>query len=969
MLSVIMIGILIIAAILNILPGVIFKLDSNEISCQPEVLESSGEGKNRHYNSISTFQGDLESKTFTFMGEGSDSSLAVELPENSIIESATVDIEGKYIGGVGGEVITDYTDTVNNKAWEFVNNGQRPPNMAQPANLKANQYNMNDYNAVSNFDGSSKMTQGARNSYPLQLYEFDLSSYYVLNFGVFWTGYYWVWDFDNSEGLNVTIWNRSSSNWEIVGTHYSRFANDHVNIERSFNGPPINYINPVTDILYMAVVGPVSYNQSNMTTRLYTNYISVNITLDPTPLFPEDPFLDVGADGDEDWAYVGELSGEETFSGIDFVNELQEHVDSGGTGGIVNIAFKFGVADRGKLYISNLTIVCITNEGPTCPSNVVSIYFYEDSGWYESTRNVTDYFEDVDDPISNLTYELHGNTSDVWGVITEDYMLNFSSGKNYFGRKEFKISCRDKGIDGIISADDCIVYSSNFNVNVFPSDDPPEITYVNGQRVVDNFFSVIAYEDAGFSLTLDHEDIDGDDIAYSLNITDQALAVDGNIISFQPGQEHVGFFNFTIIGTELNTSDLSDYVDLEIKIYNTNDAPVIESADDIVVDEDVWVNFTVLADDIDLLYDEDEKLTFYTNFSKSDVPSMKWDFDRNNGNFSFLPGNSQVGHYLVNFSVEDRGRKKDWTELGITVNNINDPPVAEPIDFIIDDADEETSKIEKLSVTFQTNTGKDPDLIHGDELAYSWDFDDSDGIDVDAAGQTVLRTYPSAGNYTITLTVSDKMGLKNSTSITIEVFAPIKKEPGDDDDDDVEDDDTGGTGGGGGEVSGSGGVDMWVLIVVAVIAVITAGAVGFIVGLNMMKKKRNDDEDRMNTSPPAFIPLENTPVVQDPEPTVSTSDLAPTPAEGGTPGGQQLPPAETPVTAPPLPTPATSPEEEKPIARVVGRPLPQETETEAAAPEPQTSLPEPPECPKCGKSAQYYPEHKCHWCTGCQDYV
>jgi PKD repeat protein len=45
-------------------------------------------------------------------------------------------------------------------------------------------------------------------------------------------------------------------------------------------------------------------------------------------------------------------------------------------------------------------------------------------------------------------------------------------------------------------------------------------------------------------------------------------------------------------------------------------------------------------------------------------------------------------------------------------------------------------------------------------LVYTWDFDEKDGIQVDAEGQAVKRRFRTAGDYTVTLTVSDKYGLK-----------------------------------------------------------------------------------------------------------------------------------------------------------------------------------------------------------------
>ena len=67
-------------------------------------------------------------------------------------------------------------------------------------------------------------------------------------------------------------------------------------------------------------------------------------------------------------------------------------------------------------------------------------------------------------------------------------------------------------------------------------------------------------------------------------------------------------------------------------------------------------------------------------------------------------------------------------------------------------------------------------------LKYTWDFDDADGIQVDAEGQTVKYRFRTASNdlknpatmrpngeFTITLTVSDAYGLKDPYVTTIKV--------------------------------------------------------------------------------------------------------------------------------------------------------------------------------------------------------
>ena len=66
-------------------------------------------------------------------------------------------------------------------------------------------------------------------------------------------------------------------------------------------------------------------------------------------------------------------------------------------------------------------------------------------------------------------------------------------------------------------------------------------------------------------------------------------------------------------------------------------------------------------------------------------------------------------------------------------------------------------------------------------VSYSWDFDASDGIQVDATGQSASHTYPDNGVYTVTLTVKD--GGDNSAmdnlKVTVNNVAPTLTISGD----------------------------------------------------------------------------------------------------------------------------------------------------------------------------------------------
>ncbi|MCH7904182.1 MAG: hypothetical protein IH944_06395 [Armatimonadetes bacterium] len=52
-------------------------------------------------------------------------------------------------------------------------------------------------------------------------------------------------------------------------------------------------------------------------------------------------------------------------------------------------------------------------------------------------------------------------------------------------------------------------------------------------------------------------------------------------------------------------------------------------------------------------------------------------------------------------------------------------------------------------------------------LRYTWDFDSSDGVDIDSEGRVVRRTFRVSGDFIVTLTIHDAYGLKEPYSTII----------------------------------------------------------------------------------------------------------------------------------------------------------------------------------------------------------
>jgi endoglucanase len=88
---------------------------------------------------------------------------------------------------------------------------------------------------------------------------------------------------------------------------------------------------------------------------------------------------------------------------------------------------------------------------------------------------------------------------------------------------------------------------------------------------------------------------------------------------------------------------------------------------------------------------------------------------------------------------------------------VNQPPVAS---F---DASPLTGT-EPLTVTFDAGNSYDPDE---DQIVFSWNFGDG----TSASGESEEHTFPTAGTYTVILTVTDESGLSDMESVTIQVVS------------------------------------------------------------------------------------------------------------------------------------------------------------------------------------------------------
>jgi hypothetical protein len=444
--------------------------------------------------------------------------------------------------------------------------------------------------------------------------------------------------------------------------------------------------------------------------------------------------------------------------------------------------------------------VIIPNAAPTLISGGIPNGTYsinEDSGGGNDLIDLEEYFgddRDDGDLIFEVVYKEDPLKLDA--VIDGQYLDIGQKLENWFGKLEFQVKAKDKGLDGEVGGDtDLERLSNKFSVSVLPTNDPPVFTKLGTKDVVE--YTVVRYigaeaakEDNLFKLQLlvSEPDIEmgvKDDLVYITNsslvdiIPDTEDPLKANI-SLLPENEDVGFVYAKI--TVRDQYGEQDILNLEINVENTNDDPTfdsvqLETSNISVQDheikligtdgayEDSWFNFTVIAIDPDVEIGIEDILNFHTN-----ITSTNFHIDLITGEISYLPEQKDVGMFYINVTVSDShgSEADDFVDIIVEVKNTNDPPDIPKI-FIIGSKTvfNEGDYVNATGFATDPDFGFDPQ----EKLTYKWESDEDGSLGIDSKLST---TSLSVGVHNITLTVTDRYGANAEVVATITVKeAPV----------------------------------------------------------------------------------------------------------------------------------------------------------------------------------------------------
>jgi PKD repeat protein len=261
-------------------------------------------------------------------------------------------------------------------------------------------------------------------------------------------------------------------------------------------------------------------------------------------------------------------------------------------------------------------------------------------------------------------------------------------------------------------------------------------------------------EGATADQTITATDPDGDALTFSkvagpafvtVTTTTAGTGTGTGNIHLAPGFSDAGTYSVTVRASD---GSLSDDKTLTVTVTNVNRAPDLNPIANMTVTEGATADQTVTGSDPD-----GDALTF----TKGTGPAFMTVTTTNatSGNIHLAPGAATAGTYAASVVASD-GSLTDTESFVITVSPAagNQAPVA--------DAGGPYSGTVGVAVTFSGAGSTDPD---GDALTYAWDFDATNGIQVEATGVSPQHTYGAPGTYTVTLTVSDGTLSDSDTAI------------------------------------------------------------------------------------------------------------------------------------------------------------------------------------------------------------
>ncbi|MEZ8556277.1 tandem-95 repeat protein [Vibrio cyclitrophicus] len=339
------------------------------------------------------------------------------------------------------------------------------------------------------------------------------------------------------------------------------------------------------------------------------------------------------------------------------------------------------------------------------------------------------------------------------GVLTDngDGSYSFAPNENFNGDVNFSFDVSD-GTDTV---------QANIDVSVTPENDPPVAGSTSYTVHEDNSITI-----SDEQLLANSSDIEGevaiDSVAYTG--ADGVLEDNGNgTYTFSPNENFNGEVSLDVVVTD--EEGATEATTAGISVLEVNDPPVAGSTS-YTVHEDNSItisNEQLLANSSDI---EGEFAIDSVAYSGADGVFE----DNGNGTYTFSPNENFNGEVSLDVVVTDEEGATEATTAGVTVLEVNDPPVAGSTSYSVNEDEVITISAEQLLANASD--------IEGEVAIDSVKYTGADGIFTDN-GNGTFSFAPNAnfdGDVSLDVVVTDEDGATVATSASIDVL-PINDPP------------------------------------------------------------------------------------------------------------------------------------------------------------------------------------------------
>ena len=337
----------------------------------------------------------------------------------------------------------------------------------------------------------------------------------------------------------------------------------------------------------------------------------------------------------------------------------------------------------------------------------------------------------ADESEQTVTYSLSPTAVDFASVVIDSStgQVSISAVDHQHGRQQFTVTANDQQ-----SANN--LYTQTFTLTINPVNDAPVATDL----------SASVAEDGAVDITLSSTDLDNDNLTFTLSSqpTNGTTNLNGAIVNYAPNPDYNGQDIFTFQASDGTES--SQVKTVTVTVTAVNDSP---AASDLsaTTNEDVSVQVTLTAQDV-----ENDDLT-YTILE----PPVNGTATLADSVLTYQPNINFSGTDATTYQASDGVSVSQETKITITVDSVNDPPVAQEATV---NANEDTVISIILSATD----------VENDTLSYSLASQPSYGaVTIEGAVATYRPALDYHGTDAFTFKVNDGIDDSNVASINLTI--------------------------------------------------------------------------------------------------------------------------------------------------------------------------------------------------------